>query len=335
MKFRISKIPLLLLVFLMGNPVLSFTQDTNQPSWVLYGKGLRAYEERVFDQALLYFRAAIKKRGIFPEAEIMVARSLGIGGDNTIKQRQLEKAYEQKDLLDNPNDKYVILYELADLASQEVGPDGEKIKQKEKNFLLEILNDDKVFQKAESENLLGAYNKSLLDRSVQPLGLDKILTLYRDKLTFSLEAHKRLARIYFDAGAYNKSLNHSLMIFISFYTELTQRYLDFDPSFKYTGLRDFHEKIFVDLSLYKPFLQFIAQAGILDNLELISSSLDNISQRLNQAPEDFTKFYTYLGFSAAQELQAQLKERSMEIISLRQDLIRRLLSRDMVLEGLM
>jgi len=197
------------------------------------------------------------------------------------------------------------------------------------------LNDDKVFQKAESENLLGAYNKSLLDRSVQPLGLDKILTLYRDKLTFSLEAHKRLARIYFDAGAYNKSLNHSLMIFISFYTELTQRYLDFDPSFKYTGLRDFHEKIFVDLSLYKPFLQFIAQAGILDNLELISSSLDNISQRLNQAPEDFTKFYTYLGFSTAQELQAQLKERSMEIISLRQDLIRRLLSRDMVLEGLM
>lgn len=327
---------ILLLLVLTALTLPAGGQETGQPSWVLYGLGMKAYEERAFDRAILHFREAIRRRGIFPEAEWMLGRSLAFGGDSTLVRRQLEKALSQADLLQISETRYEILYQLAELAATTPGPDRERIRAQEMNYLLEILKDDPAYARAVKDNLLGGYNRAFLEPGPRPWGLDKVLLLYRDRLGFSQAAHRRLAKLYYDSGAYNKSLNHSLMILISLYSEVSFRYRDLDPLFQYRSIQDLQDKISLEFQVYRGYLQYLADQRTWEVLDLVADCLGALARRMEadtpQVLEEYNSYYTYLGLENKAQLLAQLRARGEEIRSIRTDLVRKMLSRGILLE---
>lgn len=338
MKNSLRRSLILVLLFL---PLGGYSQNMRFPSWVLYGMGAQAYENRQFDQALLYFREAIKVRGIFPEAEIMAGRIYGIGGDQTLRKRQLEKAYSQKEMLEVKEDQYEILYQLAELADQRTGPDKGKLRQEVIDGLLLILKDDQVFQKAEKGQLTFAYARALLETNGPAVGLDRILLLYRDRLTFSLRAHVWLSQLYFEGEAYNKSLSHSLMVFVSLYSELLDRLREYEPIWQFKSLKEYHELVFSGLQIYKPSLEYMESSALLETLSLIAANLKGIANRLQSDPSKL-RLYEFLlpalGDGVAREPEEGLKVKALiERLNLRGievENLKSLLIRDLISQGI-
>jgi hypothetical protein len=196
------KRPVMLLFFFVL-PMLILAQKAPEPeslpSWVLFGLGQQAYEQKRFGEAAVYFRRAVDRRGIYPEAEAALARIAAQGEGAALQEAQLQKALDERGLLQVPDDKYALLYALADLRLRtDPGVSMEKGEAALETWR-EILQDDQAYQAVETSGGLDGYYNALMARNT-PLnlktadgpsltqnltGLNRLLYLYRHPLGFS------------------------------------------------------------------------------------------------------------------------------------------------------
>ncbi len=215
------------------------------PSWVLFGLGQQAYEQKRFGEAAVYFRRAVERRGIYPEAEAALAKIAGQGEGAALQEAQLQKALDEQGLLQVPDDKYALLYALADLRLRtDPGLSVEKGEAALETWRL-ILKDDVPYQAAESSGgLEGYYNALMAENTPVKLktatgpsltenlgGLNRLMFLYQQPLGFSLRAHQEIAALSVTNKAYKQAIAHSLFALVGIFSTVIEQVRALHPDY--------------------------------------------------------------------------------------------------------
>lgn len=226
------------------------------PSWVLFGLGQQAYEEKRFGEATVYFRQAVDRRGIYPEAEAALARIAGQGEGSALQEAQLQKALDERGLLVVPDDRYALLYALADLRLRsDAGTSVEKGEAALETWR-EILQDDAAYRAVEESGGLDGYYNALMARASvvnlktatgpnqteNMVGLNRLLYLYRHPLGFSLRAHQEIAALSVKNKAYKKALGHSLFALTGIFSVVIDHVRVVHPDYVFRSL----DELFAD-----------------------------------------------------------------------------------------
>lgn len=315
---RTNRPPLLLLpLFFVALGLSAQTgspEPDRLPSWVLFGLGQQAFEEKRFGEATVYFRQAVDRRGIYPEAEAALARIAGQGEGPALQEAQLLKALDERGLLQVPDDKYALLYALADLRLRsDAGTSVEKGEAALETWR-EILRDDVPYRSVEESGGLDGYYNALMSRASvinlktatgpnlteNLVGLNRLLYLYRHPLGFSLRAHQEIAALSVTNRAYKKSLGHSLFALTGILSTVIEQVRVLHPDYVFRSL----DELFADpassvylgmppgaresstqaggpnpgwLVRYQPIWDYLRAAGTLRSLDTVLAALDGLA----------------------------------------------------------
>jgi hypothetical protein len=293
----------------------SASEPDQLPSWVLYGLGQKAYEDKKFGEATVYFRKAVDRRGIYPEAEAALARIAGQGEGTALQEAQLLKALDERGLLQVPDDKYNLLYALADLRLR--SDDGKSVEKGEAALETwrEILQDDKAYKAVDEGGGLDGYYKALMDKpnvvnlktatgpslTQNLVGLNKLLYLYHHALGFSLRAHQEIAALSVTNKAYKKAVGHSLFALVGIFSTTIEQVQDIHPEYQFRTLDELFSDPTSDyyvgkpagtrektaasagapnpgwLVRYQPIWDYLRAAGTLRSFDTLLAALDGLA----------------------------------------------------------
>jgi hypothetical protein len=183
-------------------------------------------------EALRLLRRAIEAQAYFPEAELAIGEIYLREGALELAKGQLQKVLqpEYADLLRVPEDRYRVLYLLADIQeTQGQYSDMQK-------SLEQVLRDQPVYASPDQQRYRDSFLGSYLDR-----GLDRTLRLYRiESGGFALAAHAKLGWFAYRTGRYEPaSIRHSLFALTTVVTEAVLELRRGDPNFEYESLEGF------------------------------------------------------------------------------------------------
>jgi hypothetical protein len=249
MKSHPGLIIILLLIPLLGWAQSPPSEPDKLPSWVLFGLGQQAYEDKRFGEATVYFR----------------------------QEAQLQKALDERGLLVVPDDRYALLYALADLRLRaDRGTSVEKGEAALETWR-EILQDDKAYRNVEESGGLEGYYNALMAKSTivnlktatgpglmeNLVGLNRLLYLYRHPLGFSLRAHQEIAALSVTNKAYRKAVSHSLFALTGIFSTVIDQVRVLHPDYVFRSLDELFSDADSSVYLGKPvgIRESSAQAG--------------------------------------------------------------------------
>jgi tetratricopeptide (TPR) repeat protein len=202
------------------------------PPWLLYEQGRSWASQGEFGKALQLYKAAILAAGIMPEAEAAIGDVYRAEGEFQMAERQYTRAYNLKNALAIPAEKYDILYRWAGLYEDQ------ELYSKMESKLLAIVADDRWSQ---GEQLPVQVERNYVDK-----GLDHVLALYRFDSGFSTAAHSRLGWFYYRTGRYPQAVRHLLYAVILQVSEAADFLRQKDSDAAIDGLEGFFTQIVRD-----------------------------------------------------------------------------------------
>ncbi len=201
---------------------LAYGQGGNLPGWVLYERGRAFYEEGDLARALEYISlSAPSREDLTPEAIYWIGRIYEAEGDYLLAKKRYEEALGLVQYLYIPAQKWAIYYSLARLAYH----GGDRIEYEQ--YLLSIF-DSEVKRDFTTVRREYAYIQTLKTE-----GLDRLLLLYRYRLTYSLEATLWLGRHYSVEAFWKSSLLHNLYGVLALFTEGVEYLIQENPDFSF------------------------------------------------------------------------------------------------------
>jgi len=267
MNQRRVRFPALFLLFVCVSVGAQSSPEPDQlPSWVLFGLGQQAYEQKRFGEATVFFRRAVDRKGIYPEAEAALAQIANQGDGMALQEVQLQKALDERGLLQVPDDKYALLYALADLRLRaDKGTSVEKGEAALETWR-EILKDDTAYRAVEESGGLDGYYNALMARASvvnlktaqgpslteNMVGLNRLLYLYRHPLGFSLRAHQEIAALSVTNKAYMKAVGHSLFALVGIFSTVIDQVKVIHPDYAFRTLDELFSDPTSDVYLGKP-----------------------------------------------------------------------------------
>jgi tetratricopeptide (TPR) repeat protein len=205
-----------------------------QPEWVLLEEAKALIADRGdprLGEALQLLRRAIEQAGSFPEAEMAVAEIYFREGALALAEERLDKALQAAEILRVPEDRYQILYRLAEIYEiQDRYHDMEEA-------LLRIVGGQPEFSSSpEAQRFRSAFLAIFLSR-----GLNQTLRLYRlEGASFALQAHAKLGWFYYRTGRFEPvSILHSLAALDIVITESVKELRQVNPSFEFRSLGEY------------------------------------------------------------------------------------------------
>jgi hypothetical protein len=209
-----------------------------QPSvapWILLEEARTLIADREnpdLGEALRLLRRASEQQAYFPEAELAIGEIYLREGALELAKAQFQKVLrpEYADLLRVPEERYRVLYLLADIQeTQGLYADMQK-------SLELVLLDQPAYTAREQQRYRDTFLQSYLDR-----GLDRTLRLYRlENGGFALAAHAKLGWFAYRTGRYAPvSIRHSLFALTTVVTEVMLELRRVDPNYEYKSLEDF------------------------------------------------------------------------------------------------
>ena len=234
MRFRNRIAPLLIfLTCLVVAPAVLPAQTNNfVESWQLYEQGKAKLDDPdgpELGEALLSFQEAIDKRGgNFPEAEMAIGDIYYQEGAFALAKRQYEKAYELRGGMEIAEEKYSVLYRLADLHEiQELYADMDR-------YLQQVLEDQPYF----SDESYSSFRDAFLS-TYDEKGLDHLFKLYRmEGAAFAVPAHAKLGWFYYRTGR-PLAILHCLFALDIMITESVKELRRAQPGFVFTTMEAF------------------------------------------------------------------------------------------------
>ena len=166
------------------------------PAWLLYDQGRTWADRGELGKALQLYREAILAAGVLPEAEAAIGDVYREEGETDLALRQYRRAWDLRNALVAPEDKYGILYRWAELCE-----DQELYNEMEVQ-LQRIVADDPY---SKGEQLPVQVERNFVEK-----GLDHVLTLYRFDSRFAIGAHSRLGWFYYRTGRYPQAVRQLL-----------------------------------------------------------------------------------------------------------------------------
>ena len=209
-----------------------------------------------FDFSMQRFMDYLKERIAFPEADYITGRIYSIQGEYKQAMTYYEKAYTKVNLLEIPDERFSIIYAIADTAGL-LG-----MHDKQEKYLLLVITEDPTFGSTvlESKKL-----KAMLGSVIKEKTTDKFFRLYRVNKEIALKAYNDLTKIYLEAGNAKRSLATSALaanIAITTLSDMlakadfTYTYSDFKDVLKRTGKNATIKQWAEDKQLWDVFLNF-------------------------------------------------------------------------------
>lgn len=170
----------------------------------------------------------IKQLKSYPEADFLIGKIYRLEGEYDISEKYLQYALDNAENLDIPDEKYDILYELANLCLLK----NEK-EQYEKQLLL-ILAKDTVYQ-----------DKVFIDSMLKSIAsnrkncLEKYFQLYRNENANAIKAYFDLADFYRAEHETYKALEASAIGVITAFTKINNVMMHRNPEYSYKKFSDF------------------------------------------------------------------------------------------------
>jgi len=205
------------------------------PGWLLFEQGKAWAGQGEFGKALQCFKDAILDAGVMPEADAAIADVYRAEGEFLLAERHYQRAYNLRNALVVPSQRYDILLRWAGLYE-----DQEMYSQMETKLFL-VVADDRWSQ---GEQLAIQVERNYVDK-----GLDHVLALYRFDSAFATSAHSRLGWFYYRTGRYPQALHHLLYAVILQVSEGAEFLKQRDADAVVTSLAGFFEAASSDRDL--------------------------------------------------------------------------------------
>lgn len=183
----------------------------------------------------------ISKISPYPEAESLIGQIYCLEGEYEIAEKYFLNAYQNADILDVNDEKYDILYYLANISYLQKNND-----KYEQNLLL-ILAQDNAFK---DDTLISAMEKTL--SGTKPETMEKFFTLYRADNYRLLKAYSDLTGYYFERNKKEKALKTSALGSLTAFTKILDVIKKRNPDFNYTDLGS----LFIEVTNYPDILQW-------------------------------------------------------------------------------
>jgi len=185
------------------------------------------YFENDINNLLIY----INENSEYPEAQKIIGDIYKLEGEYSFAEEYYLMALNNKEILDIPDEKYEILYMLADLSR--LKNDDEQMETR----LLNIIADDENFR---DEALFNAMFNTI--KTNKSDSVEKFFTLYRATSYYSLDAYNQLKEYYFEKGEAEKALRFSALSTITGFSKIIDILYSRNISYSYTNLNDFFQE---------------------------------------------------------------------------------------------
>ena len=173
----------------------------------------------------------VSTRFSFPEADRLIGRIYALEGEYALSKQYLMNAWESAALLDVPDERYDILYELSDIAFIEKDFDGY-----EKDLLLIVKNDSLLKNKAFEDAF------ALIMQNGEAGSMEKFFTLFRSDDYTALASYFKLASYYEERGFSDKALKAFALGTLTGFTKMYNTVKARDPEFEYENLSSFFKE---------------------------------------------------------------------------------------------
>ena len=190
-------------------------ETANIINYYLKKKGKDYFEDSI-NNLLIY----LENSKAYPEAHKIIGDIYKLEGEYQFAEEYYLMALEKADVLDIPDEKYDILYMLADISRLE--NDFPKMEVR----LLNILAEDTD------------YRDSALKRAM----LEKFFNLYRAGSYNSINAYNQLAEYYHDAGESKKALEFAALSSITSFSRIIEILYSRNSTFEYKDLASFYQE---------------------------------------------------------------------------------------------
>ncbi|AFG37698.1 tetratricopeptide repeat protein [Spirochaeta africana] len=216
-----------------GQVLENFSADT--PSWVLVQRGDQLLREQQTAAAIELYNEALAREGTLPEALIGLGTAYLGSGDDQLALRELQLALDQEQFLYTPEDRYRILYLLADTFIIR----GEQ--RKLQDTLLSIVDDDPYFSDPEHQDARRNYRRVL-----QQEGVDHLFRLYRLPEIFSRKAHRELGMQFLLQNLPSQAVDHLIFAMLMGFSEVIEEMRRIFPMYQYSSVLQTYQDIFTD-----------------------------------------------------------------------------------------
>ena len=170
----------------------------------------------------------IKNHEEYPEAQKLIGDIYKIEGEYSFAEQYYLKALENAAVLDIPDERYEIIYMLAELSRLNGDYDTMEIR------LLNIIGKDQNL----TNMTLARSMKNTVSKNNKD-AIEKFFTMYRAQDYFCLRAFYELAQYYFSINELDKAFNYSAVAVITGFTKVYNVVSKRDIDFEYTNLADF------------------------------------------------------------------------------------------------
>lgn len=193
------------------------------------------YSLDYFDSSSKKLISFIKNRIMFPEADFLAGKVYQIEGEYDIAEKFLLQSYENSSILDVPDDKYEILYSLADISYTK------KDFNKYEELLLLIISQDKFFN---DKNLKSAMKRTI--SSTKKDCVEKFFLMYQVENFKLLNAYFLLSEYYQKNNDKDRSLTTAALGALTGFSKIYDVVSKRNPEFQYNGI----ESLFYEVSSY-------------------------------------------------------------------------------------
>ncbi len=181
-----------------------------------------------FDNSIKKVLEYIKEQEQFPEAQKLIGDIYKLEGEYDFAEQYYLKALDNSASLDIPDERYEIIYQLADLS---------RLKKDYDTMEIRLLN---IIGKEQNERnmLLAKSMKNTVSKNNEA-AIEKFFTMYRADNYFSLKAYLELAQYYNSINQNEKAFNYSALAVITGYTKVYNVISKRDIDFEYTDIASF------------------------------------------------------------------------------------------------
>ncbi len=185
-----------------------------------------------FDNSISKILEYIQSQEQYPEAQKLIGDIYKLEGEYEFAEQYYLKALDNAAVLDIPDERYEIIYLLADLSRQQ--NDFDKMEIRLLNIIGKEQNTRNMVLAASMKNTVSKNNED---------AIEKFFQMYRADNYFSLKAYCALAEYYLSINELDKAFNYSAIAVITGFTKIYNVLSKRDIDFEYTNIIDFLDLI--------------------------------------------------------------------------------------------
>lgn len=219
--------------------VLKVLNERNEKRPIsVINKYIKLKGEDYFENSISKLISHIQQKEHYPEVYKLIGDIYKLEGEYKFAEDYYKKALDNSNVLNIPNDRFELLYSLAEIS--EINEDYKRMEIR----LLNILTDDSTYKnKALSKALLNTVVSNKKDC------FEKFFELYRGNNYFSLKAYSKLSDYYYSLKDYDKAFNFSALNVITSITKIQEVISSRDITFEFKNIENllYHVQYYDDI----------------------------------------------------------------------------------------